>query len=358
MLILGRIEKPETLGEIGLEDAQTIVQQSETLFKRAKEDYILSLKVAREVAGLTRNGDANSSPFDRGEELGRGTFGIVYKAQERSTKLVYAEKHITAGSGSSKISNHSQVLDEINNMRKLSHLHITRLAFALKGTEGYSLYILPVADRNLDDLLAKPDTRFTNEQVLSWCGCLAAALDYAHRSRVKHKDIKPGNILLEASGNILLTDFGLAKDFSGQDESGSIASGYTGTRKYQAPECIKGGKHNQASDIFSLGCVYAEILNFLNGQTLYQFDKMRKDEWGSKVFRERHDRMAKWLQMREEKEESKAKRILLTTIPSMLKETVKVRIESHEIVQIFLGGHYREQLFCEMCSRKEPKNGG
>src|SRR6516164_7947283 len=109
------------------------------------------------------------------------------------------------------------------------------------------------------------------EQVLKYGAQMADALDKAHRSGVVHRDLKPGNIMLTATG-VKLLDFGLAKPVEG------VASGLTlsmaavrsspvtqegmvvGTFQYMSPEQVEGKEMDGRSDIFSLGAVLYEML--------------------------------------------------------------------------------------------------
>ena len=94
-------------------------------------------------------------------------------------------------------------------------------------------------------------------------GCLASGLAFIHQQTIRHKDIKPQNILIH-HGSVMYTDFGLSYDFgdSGQSTTTGLVQGLT--RRYCAPEVAASGNRNSKSDIFSLGCVYLEILDTLS----------------------------------------------------------------------------------------------
>ncbi|KAF2257373.1 kinase-like protein [Trematosphaeria pertusa] len=97
-------------------------------------------------------------------------------------------------------------------------------------------------------------------------GCLAASLAYLHDNSVRHKDIKPQNILVR-SGNVLLTDFGLSRDFA--DDIGSTTSGITpSTPRYSPPEVAAYEARNTSADIWSLGCVFFEMVAALHGYNI------------------------------------------------------------------------------------------
>ncbi|KAF2809762.1 kinase-like protein, partial [Mytilinidion resinicola] len=133
----------------------------------------------------------------------------------------------------------------------------TDLAKYLKGiASSTSAGLLPVED-------------ITN--LRSYFGCLANALQYLHEQSIRHKDIKPQNILIE-SGNVLFTDFGLSRNF--QDTTGSTTSGMTYmTPRYSAPEVAAYDARNTSADIWSLGCVFLEMTLTLKGLNLCYMDE-------------------------------------------------------------------------------------
>ncbi|KAH7394189.1 kinase-like domain-containing protein [Phaeosphaeria sp. MPI-PUGE-AT-0046c] len=101
-------------------------------------------------------------------------------------------------------------------------------------------------------------------------GCLSQALSYLHTTDViiKHKDIKPANIIIDAFGEPIITDFGISKRYEDKDQV-STQGGSTWTRKYAPPEAYSRGETcGFRADVFSLGCVFLELLTVLLGETL------------------------------------------------------------------------------------------
>jgi serine/threonine protein kinase len=97
----------------------------------------------------------------------------------------------------------------------------------------------------------------------TYFGCLTAALAYLHDQNIRHKDIKPQNILIYKA-NILFADFGLSRDFA--DDVGSTTSGLTpASPRYSVPEVAAYEARNTSSDIRSLGCVFVEMIAALHG---------------------------------------------------------------------------------------------
>src|SRR6478752_6847994 len=96
---------------------------------------------------------------------------------------------------------------------------------------------------------------------------VAGALDVAHSRGLVHRDIKPGNVLVEGREGedpperAYLTDFGLAKRFDGSGAQNLTATGgFVGTLDYVAPEQIKGERVDARTDVYALGCVFYEML--------------------------------------------------------------------------------------------------
>jgi len=102
------------------------------------------------------------------------------------------------------------------------------------------------------------------------------ALDYAHHKGVVHWDIKPSNIMLDSSGAVKITDFGISRtthEAFKSDEGGGIDSNITGTFTYMSPQHLTPeGKADARSDVFSLGCVFYELLTGIqpfSGENIY-----------------------------------------------------------------------------------------
>jgi serine/threonine-protein kinase len=90
------------------------------------------------------------------------------------------------------------------------------------------------------------------------CGQIAGGLDALHEAGMIHRDVKPGNIMLDESGDAYITDFGLSKEGDG---TLLTATGETlGSLQYMAPEQIRGDRVTPATDVYSLGCVAFECL--------------------------------------------------------------------------------------------------
>lgn len=309
------------------DDIRPFLEESVDLFNRAKKECSKLREVVEQTARLVDRDKAAPPQFKKlgDTTLGRGTFSKVDRVQEVSTDQRYALKRITTGPGSSQVASDAWVKNEMRIMRRLSHHHITTLAYSTKDNQGFSLYIMPLAECNLHDYLEHSTNRgkYTEKQTYTWFGCLIAALDYAHRSGIKHKDIKPANILIDEKGErIFLTDFGLAKDFSDHGVSRTTGPLIVGTPKYLAPECTPEGERTESVDTFALGCVYAEILGSLSGQPLGEFDRKR-NEWGGVEFRYCLGKLKHWLnEQKDIRNEGTKNRVLMQTQDMLAEDAI------------------------------------
>ncbi len=90
---------------------------------------------------------------------------------------------------------------------------------------------------------------------------VASALGFAHRNGVVHRDVKPGNVIVETSGQVKVADFGIAQALSGNEQAQLTRAGSVmGTATYFSPEQAQGKQVDQRSDLYSLGCVLFEMM--------------------------------------------------------------------------------------------------
>jgi serine/threonine protein kinase len=205
--------------------------------------------------------------------LGHGGSASVEMVRDSNTGSVYARKILknvhTRHLDAVKLS----FLNEVRVMRHLaSHHHIIQVFATYIAQRELALILTPVADggdlheylvRYQDTDTADPERGERTTILYRAFGCLASGLAFMHQERVRHKDIKPKNILIH-QGSVLYTDFGISFDFSLQEQSTTIGNPQSYTKRYCAPEVADWGERNSKSDVFSLGCVYIEILSAMN----------------------------------------------------------------------------------------------
>src|SRR5215472_13957381 len=195
--------------------------------------------------------------------LGRGGMSVVYEAENPRLGSTVALKVLApelAGDDAFR----ARFLKESRIAASLNHPNVIPIYDV--GSHGDLLYIAMryVAGSDLRAVLKRQQV-LAPDQAVVLIGQAARALDAAHRHDLVHRDVKPGNILIEHGSDdddpdhIYLTDFGISKHAS--SHSGLTATGeFIGTIDYIAPEQIKGQPVDGRADIYSLGCVLYECL--------------------------------------------------------------------------------------------------
>ncbi|MEM6328970.1 MAG: serine/threonine-protein kinase [Planctomycetota bacterium] len=195
--------------------------------------------------------------FELGEQLGAGTVGVVYRATSPDLPRPVAVKLLHPSvSGDEKIVDRFE--REITIMERLNHPHIVR-HFGGGVLDGQYFYAMQLLEHgSLKDLL---QTRGP----LRWAVAaaygvqIASALQHAHNHGIVHRDLKPSNLFFDDAGDLVLGDFGIARDTFDRDIT---AHGVTvGTYAYMSPEQITAdARIDGKADLYSLGCVMFEML--------------------------------------------------------------------------------------------------
>lgn len=185
-------------------------------------------------------------------EIARGGMGVVYKARQTSLRRYVALKMILAGNLAGEAEVRRFHL-EAESAASLDHVGIVPI-HEVGQHEGQHYYSMGfVEGQSLAHRVAEGP--LPPRQAATLMVQIAEAVQYAHEKGVIHRDLKPGNVLLDAQGRPRVTDFGLAKRM--QSDSGMTASGQImGTPSYMPPEQARGSTDvGPLSDVYSLGAV-------------------------------------------------------------------------------------------------------
>ena len=189
--------------------------------------------------------------------LGRGGMATVYLAENRETGVSVAIKVLRPELVS--ILGPTRFHREIEILTRLRHPNI--LPILDSDDRGPFLYfVMPYVAGDSLEALVQREGPLPVDRVLEIARDLAAAIDYAHGEGILHRDIKPGNVLLEKQ-RALVCDFGIARAIETASEEPISSSGLViGTPAYMSPEQAISGQLDRRSDIYALGCVLYEML--------------------------------------------------------------------------------------------------
>lgn len=193
------------------------------------------------------------------ESLGSGSSATVDTVQIGT--VFYARKCINLPRQSQQQHRlREDIQKEIEITHALDHPHIVRVLLTYEETKRFSIIMHPLADCDLESYLANNTCSTAREQRLiwKWMACLANTLAYIHSREIRHKDIKPRNVLVKGE-KVYFTDFGSGYMFNDGGNSTTDGVAYGHTRAYCAPEVNKNENRNRSSDVFSLGCVFSEM---------------------------------------------------------------------------------------------------
>ncbi len=190
-------------------------------------------------------------------ELGRGGMGVVYKAVDPKLERFIAIKCLSDELSEDEITV-TRFLREARNVAALNHPHIAQI-FLADEDEGRPYFVMEFIDgESLAERLQR-DKRLMPEQALRIIKESAEALKAAHEENIVHRDIKPGNIMIDRRGRAILTDFGIASIVH-PDQQPKVSKYIMGTPGYLPPEVMTGQPADHRGDIFALGAVYYEML--------------------------------------------------------------------------------------------------
>merc|ERR1711900_45496 len=205
--------------------------------------------------GMIEHGD-----WKLARKLGEGSFGQVFAAVNYQTGSQFAIKSIwiSGKEGEKALSN---TMSETILLTKLDHPHIVKYLGCHMDDHYFYLYMELVSGGSLDGMMYESvadSSKLSLSLVRNYAQQILLGLQYLHKHGVVHRDLKPGNVLAEVGGKLKLADFGCSYDLSQLVNATKQTT--VGTPAYMAPEVVTKDHHTTASDIWSFGAMFFEMV--------------------------------------------------------------------------------------------------
>ncbi|GJP36361.1 hypothetical protein CLOM_g20875 [Closterium sp. NIES-68] len=203
--------------------------------------------------------------YVKGVTLGKGTFGVVFKAYDTHTGKTVAIKKIHLGD--SKEGVNVTALREIKLLQELHHPHIIELIDIYPHKRNLNL-VLEFMETDLENIIKDRSLHLSPADIKAFMRMTLEGLAYCHGKWVLHRDMKPNNLLIGPTGELKIADFGFARLFGSPDRK---LTHQVFALWYRAPELLFGSKaYGSGVDVWGAGCVFAELLlrrPFLQGSS-------------------------------------------------------------------------------------------
>src|SRR3954449_355487 len=205
-------------------------------------------------------GQVFSNRYRIEREIAHGGMAEVYLARDESLDRLVALKALFP-EYARETSFVERFRREAQAAANLNHPNIVAIYDWGQQSGTYFIVMEYVEGRSLSDII-RTDGPLHPRRSAEITADVAAALGFAHRNGVVHRDVKPGNIIISPSGQVKVADFGIAQAITGGADQHNLtqAGAVMGTATYFSPEQAQGKPVDPRSDLYSLGCVLFEML--------------------------------------------------------------------------------------------------
>uniref|UniRef100_A0A7S2V2D6 Mitogen-activated protein kinase n=1 Tax=Fibrocapsa japonica TaxID=94617 RepID=A0A7S2V2D6_9STRA len=215
--------------------------------------------------------------FEIAQKLGKGAYGIVWKAiEKRSRQVVALKKCFDAFRNATDA---QRTFREIMYLQALAgHDNLIRLQHVVKAENDRDIYL--TFDHMETDLHAVIRANILEEIHKKYIIYqLLKALKFMHSAELLHRDIKPSNLLLNSDCHVKLCDFGLCRSVAETSGPSPVLTDYVATRWYRAPEILLGStRYTKGVDFWAVGCILGEMISgrpiFPGTSTMNQLEKI------------------------------------------------------------------------------------
>jgi serine/threonine protein kinase len=234
----------------------------------------------------------------------------------------------------------------LKTLRKEAHWHVILLLCHYNLQDKGCLVLSPLAQCNLKQYLQYPPTQGRRRSIAKWFGCLAKGLSVLHSQKIKHKDLKPANILIHGE-NVLIADMGISHPWVDQSTTTGTSPG---SKMYMAPEVLGKRRRGRRQDIWSLLCCYIEMFAYLIGTDLPEFRASADDENQTRTFHHNYDRLVEWLKFLKVSTQLVDDRMVLDFIIKFFQPIPNQRPLTPEIVEYFRQIGHGDKYIGECCA--------
>lgn len=192
-------------------------------------------------------------------EIGHGGMSVVYLAINERANKTWAIKEVRKDGTADFATVHQGLVAETEMLKKLNHPHLPSIIDVIDRDDSFLIVMDYIEGKSLESLLRHGGAQ-EPERVIEWCKQLCDVLGYLHSRTppIIYRDMKPANVMLKPDGNVMLIDFGTAREYKAQSVEDTTC---LGTRGYAAPEQFGGrGQTDGRTDIYCLGATMYHLL--------------------------------------------------------------------------------------------------
>lgn len=211
------------------------------------------------------------------QKIGKGAYGVVWKAVDKVTHQIVALKKIFGAFRNS--TDAQRTFREISFLKQMQgNPRIVELLAVYKAVNNLDLYVVfELLESDVHSVIRANILQDVHKRYIVWQ--LLCGLHYLHSRRLIHRDLKPSNLLINSDSSVKLCDFGLARTFSEGNQAQAVMTEYVSTRWYRSPELIIGSNHyNEGVDMWAVGCIVGELFAgkplFPGSSTLDQMERV------------------------------------------------------------------------------------
>lgn len=210
---------------------------------------------------MLENGSLIDGKYKILNQVGQGSMGTVYMAINERANKTWAIKEVRKDGTQNFEVVRQGLIVETDMLKKLNHAHLPSIVDVIDDGESFLIVMDFIEGRTLKEILEDEGPQ-SPEDVIEWAKQLCDVLGYLHSRNIIYRDMKPSNVKRKPDGNVILFDFGTAREYKETSEADTVC---LGTRGYAAPEQYAGAGHGQTDGRTDIYCLGATMYHLLTG---------------------------------------------------------------------------------------------